>query len=292
MWQGLDFSKLNISFCIGDTQFRLVESKRTLFYQDFPNHMHSFFELHYICAGKGFLLADHRSYPLAAGCLFVVPPKAFHEQLTDTEDLMEEYSFSFDIQPAKNDSNWKLFDQLSSGPLFFTPDATVLSSFFSLLEEEASGKQAGYSYVISGLLEQITVYMLRLMFHREKSVSPPENPSDNRRKYIIDETLIYQYRDITLEQLASYLNLSLRQTSRIIKKEYGMNFLELRRRSRIHAACTMLADSSYNIDTIAEAVGYDNTIFFSSCFKELMGCTPGSYRKTHHHVSGKTGDAR
>lgn len=56
MWQGLDFSKLNITFHIGNTEFRLVEAKRTLFYENFPNHMHSFFEFHYVCGGEGILV--------------------------------------------------------------------------------------------------------------------------------------------------------------------------------------------------------------------------------------------
>ena len=91
--------------------------------------------------------------------------------------------------------------------------------------------------------------------------------------------MIYQYKDITLEKLAEYLNLSTRQTARIIEEEYEMSFLELRSRSRLNAAAAMLRRTNTPVSEIGELVGYGNQMYFAGKFKELFGYSPSVYRR-------------
>lgn len=281
MWHNLDFSKLNITFRIENTEFRLVQAKRTLFHEDFPNHMHSFFELHYICGGEGILLTNQGSYPLSDGTLYLIPPKTFHEQLTEPQNLMEEYSFSFDIKKVKGEYQRDVYTLFSEAPFFLLEENRSIAPFFYVLDEEATEKKTGYRYMIQSTLQQIIVLLVRQLTRQAPSVQKQLDLLSDRRKFIIDETLIYQYKDITLERLSEYLNLSIKQTARTIKKEYGMTFSELRTRSRLNAACPMLTHSDFPIHRIAELVGYDNAIYFTTRFKEQFGCTPATYRKNN-----------
>lgn len=279
MWHGLDFSKLNITFRIGNAEFRLVEAKRTLFYENFPNHMHSFFELHYICGGEGILVLSEENYPLSDGTIFLVPPKTFHEQRTHWQNLMEEYSFSFDVKKIKGGEAEDWYGKLSEQEFWLSEKKQVFAEYFRALEEEAKEKSLGCRDMIQSLLKQLTVQLLRQMYSSRISAARDESVAEERRKFIIDETMIYQYRDITLEKLAEYLNLSTRQTARVLKEEYGMGFLELRSRSRGNAAAALLRRTDTPVSEVAELAGYETPIYFTKQFKQLFGCTPASYRK-------------
>lgn len=280
MWQGLDFSKLNITFQIENVELRLVEAKRTLFYENFPNHMHSFFELHYICGGEGTLILPEMMYPLSEGVLYLIPPKLFHEQRTHWQNLMEEYTFSFDVKKVRADGMLDLYGQFLEQEFWIGEERGLIADSFRMLEEEAKQKETGYSYMIRSILEQMIIRLLRNVLQKQPVVQRAGKTPYERRKFIIDETMIYQYKDITLEKLAEYLNLSSRQTARILKEEYGMNFAELRRQSRLHAAATLLIGTEASVNEVAELVGYDNAIYFGKQFKELYGMTPSAYRKT------------
>ena len=280
MWHNLDFSELNITFQMENTEFRLVEAKRTLFYENFPNHMHSFFELHYICGGEGVLILPESMYPLSKGVLYLIPPKLLHEQRTHWQNLMEEYTFSFDIRKVKADDKFDLYGMLSEQAFWIGEGSCLIAESFQILEEEAKQMDTGYAYMIRSVLEQIIIRLLRNVLRKSSEEHRIVKTPYERRKFIIDETMIYQYKDITLEKLAEYLNLSARQTARVLNEEYGMNFLELRTQSRLHAAASLLIGTTLSINEVAELVGYDNEIYFGRQFKELYGVTPSVYRKT------------
>lgn len=279
MWQGLDFSKLNITFRIGNAQFRLVEAKRTLFYENFPNHMHSFFELHYICGGEGILVLQEGNYPLSEGVLYLIPPKTFHEQRTHWQNLMEEYTFCFDVQKIKGEESEDLYAWFCEQGFFLRENVPVFAEYFRALEEEAQKKDVAYRDMIQSLLKQMTVQLLRQQHGKHPLTGNEAVENYERRKFIIDETMIYQYKDITLEKLAEYLNLSTRQTARIIEEEYEMSFLELRSRSRLNAAAALLRRTKTPVSEVGELVGYGNPAYFAGKFKELFGYSPSVYHR-------------
>ena len=55
------------------------------------SHSKNYYEAHLICGGKGTLIADEEVYPLEKGSLFMTGPDVVHAQITDSQDLLEEY---------------------------------------------------------------------------------------------------------------------------------------------------------------------------------------------------------
>ena len=60
----------------------------------------------------------------------------------------------------------------------------------------------------------------------EKSPLPEQNYS------LIEESFLYGYRDLTLEELSSHLGLSPRQTERLLRSQYGKTFRQKKKRSK------------------------------------------------------------
>ncbi|MDR6718510.1 two-component system response regulator YesN [Paenibacillus sp. 2003] len=112
------------------------------------------------------------------------------------------------------------------------------------------------------------------------------SPLVRRARQLIHEE--YAERELTLESLASRLQVSAVYLSRVLKKELNDSFVTLVTHARIRKAIQLLDSTTLPIHTIAERVGYDTQHYFSTAFKKTMGISPVQYRKnggTAYHPS-------
>lgn len=91
----------------------------------------------------------------------------------------------------------------------------------------------------------------------------------------IDQNFMH---DITLAQLANYLDISYGYLSSIFKQENDTGFIKLLRNRRIKEAKKLLKDTNMKIYEISDAVGFSNERYFSAIFKKETGMTPLKYR--------------
>lgn len=90
----------------------------------------------------------------------------------------------------------------------------------------------------------------------------------------------YADRNLTLEELASRLQVSSVYLSRVLKKELNDSFVMLMTKARIRKAIQLLDTTALPIHEIAERVGYDTQHYFSTAFKKTVGLSPVQYRKS------------
>lgn len=90
----------------------------------------------------------------------------------------------------------------------------------------------------------------------------------------------YADRNLTLEELASRLQVSSVYLSRVLKKELNDSFVALMTKARIRKAIQLLDTTTLPIHEIAERVGYDTQHYFSTAFKKTVGVSPAQYRKS------------
>ncbi|MET3940399.1 two-component system response regulator YesN [Paenibacillus sp. PvP094] len=127
----------------------------------------------------------------------------------------------------------------------------------------------------TGALEEVPIaYRLcRELIYGEARLSPLVR----RARQIIHEG--YADRELTLESLASRLQVSSVYLSRVLKKELNDTFVTLVTHARIRKAVQLLDSTALPIHSIAERVGYDTQHYFSTAFKKVMGISPAQYRK-------------
>lgn len=89
---------------------------------------------------------------------------------------------------------------------------------------------------------------------------------------------------ITLEEVASELNLSGRSLRRKLRQE-GSSFTEIRDETRLTIAKNYLTESSISIDEIAFVLGYVEPSNFRHAFKKWTGHAPGIYRRALSNAS-------
>lgn len=95
------------------------------------------------------------------------------------------------------------------------------------------------------------------------------------QRYLAEEDI----SEISLESLASALNLSPQYVSRIFKETFGKNFIDYLTNCRIDRAKTLLREGKKSIAEVAIAAGYKDPNYFCRIFKKVTGITPKDFRK-------------
>lgn len=90
--------------------------------------------------------------------------------------------------------------------------------------------------------------------------------------------LNFYMSDLTLDQVASTVNLSPNYFSSLFNQETGMTFIEYLTNIRMEKAKDYLRCSSKKISEIGYLVGYLDSHYFSYIFKKTQNCTPSEYR--------------
>ena len=78
------------------------------------------------------------------------------------------------------------------------------------------------------------------------------------------------------------MNLSRRQTERLLQQHYGKTFLQKKKEARMSAACILLQAGDKSIASVAYELGYSSPEHFTHAFKNYYHIAPSSYRAKHH----------
>ncbi len=87
-------------------------------------------------------------------------------------------------------------------------------------------------------------------------------------------------RDITLSAIANRYKISPSYLSLLFTERTGKNFIDYLTERRIKKAKELLKHTDLKIYEISNAVGYNDSFYFSNCFKKIAGVSPSDYRES------------
>ena len=88
----------------------------------------------------------------------------------------------------------------------------------------------------------------------------------------------YQDPDVSFESLAREVNFSVSYISALLKKRLNTSFVKMLTELRMERAKELLTDPELRIIDIAEQLGYNDSYYFSHCFKKHTGMPPKEFR--------------
>ena len=140
-------------------------------------------------------------------------------------------------------------------------------TLFEMLSAESQTRSIGYQNNIKNIISSILVVLIRAYTGNSVSTEITSALSDDRRINIIDYMFLYKYSTVTRDELAKKLNLSQRQLHRILLKQYGKTFSELKREARLNKARELLQNGKTYEEAVA-AVGYSDMRSFLKLIKK------------------------
>lgn len=268
---------------------KLIQVRAHTRFVHFPEHVHNYIELIYMCTGSTHHIIDGKDVILREGELLILNQKARQEIFPAGED---DIAVNFIILPEFFDYSLKMMGE----------EKNLLRDFvIDCLKGE--NKETGYMHFkvadvlpVQNLLENLIwsirnkqpnkrsinqatmgLLFLQLMNYMERM----ETNGANRSQKLIIEVLGYieeNYRDGELTKLADILNYDRYWLSREIKKLTGRNYTELVQEKRLNQAAYLLKNTALSVMDIGLMVGYENLSYFHRIFQQRYGITPRKYR--------------
>ncbi len=239
-------------------------------------HMHDDrIELLFVSSGSCQNIICHRPYQVRAGDLLVYNARIMHEEHIDLDPDTVIYTLDVrSVQRPGMPSNHLIAPDDS--PLLRLEDYQEEIHFWieAIYKQASTEADAGYD-----IANHLTRALLSLIVSEHRPVDTDE------RDLIAQGKLIKQWLDehyaeeVSLQDIADALYLSPFHISRVCKRFTGYAPMHYVNRRRIGEAQTRLINSDQAVTDLALDLGFSNPSVFHRSFKQLVGCSPGTYRK-------------
>jgi AraC-like DNA-binding protein len=279
------YTDLNMKTSINHTTFLVLNIVFERFQRSIPKHSHgnNSYEIHYIPYGYGNVSIQEQLYRVTPNTLYMTGPHVEHEQFPAVEDPMAEYCIYFKLlknHTEKEPTAGDVAAQFEAVHFWFGQDTQELNEVFRQIFYELEHQYTGYMIQVEALLEQCIVKIVRNYEAKRPSKQhfAPSNLTDS--KYlIVEESFLYDYATLTLEELSRRVGLSTRQTERFLQEYYGKTFLQKRAAAKMSMAAVFLHNDKMSISEISDRLNYSSVQHFSSAFKQYYHISASEYRK-------------
>jgi AraC-like DNA-binding protein len=257
---------------------------------ELPDHLHDWYEIVYIHAGKGIFFIDQTFYEMNPGDVFVLPGSTVHRSFPDNDNpitatavffhpvllqqvsLGDSFSYFLCFEHAKKHKNHKLD---------MTPDdQSVLDSLLQTIHQELKGKAAGYRHAAVLGLKSILLLLARkiTLVMPERAAGPAFAPQwMHEILHLIDG---HSEEDVSLSALSAKAAVNPSHFSRVFKRLTGMTLTEYVTIKRIIRAKDLLLGTDSPVRDIAADCGFESLPHFHRMFKKLTGTTPAAYKRS------------
>lgn len=147
---------------------------------------------------------------------------------------------------------------------------------------EIQGSDSGWREVLTSLVNQISIHILRVHSDVERSDSVELSRVgmvDRRLRRAIEFMHDNCHRELQLAEIASAAYLSTFHFAHLFKSITGITPRAYLGSVRIERARRLLAETDISINEVGARVGYESQSHFTNVFKEATGMTPRVFRK-------------
>ena len=223
--------------------------------------------IHYVISGKGRYQKGGRTFALSEGDLFLACPDENIFYQADPGEPWEYCWVGFHGTEAK-----LLLDQtdLSEGnPVLRGVSPDAYKQMMRIYESRGSlPHQAAF---MTGALYQLLAALMR---DRRAPAARRGDDSVQQAWEFIGNNLAMP---ITVEDIAAHVGLSRSRLYRLFMAELHLSPVQALTQVRIRQACVLLRRGDLSVKAVAASVGYENQLYFSRRFREIMGCTPTEF---------------
>lgn len=250
-------------------------------------HLHREFEFLIITKGGGTVFIDDNQYEIKENNALFIGSQQLHIGTSTDNKTCEFFAvvFSPEIFGSHGDdlivSKYVLpvLNKKISFNRFFNSDIPWQKNVMDMLKkihEENIAKDIGYELKIKTLLMEI--WRLCFVNGEKQNNSDTDKTLENIKK--VFEYIHREYASpVTLDDIASYVNMSKGYFCRRFSDIMHMTPFEYLLCVRIENSCRMLTENTLSIGEISQECGFNSFSYFSKTFKKIIGCTPREYIK-------------
>ena len=176
-----------------------------------------------------------------------------------------------------------LFDHLKEAIVLDFRESPKIRGIFEALIDEYQRAGAASAAMMSALMNQCLIEVLRRLSEEENGTLPWLSALDDPRlARVIQSILDHPEQPYTLETLANVAHMSRSTFIRHFEQSFGRTPMNYLRDVRLRRGAHLLQVSGQSVDGIAGKVGFASRSHFSRAFQEQFGCSPMEFRRQHH----------
>ena len=279
----METHEFSYTFGLGPLQIAPVHLRIENLPENIAAHRHSnvSYEIHYTERGQGAVTIDGETRPVKPDTLYITGPGVVHAQHSAHDDPITEFCLYLNCQQARHSPD-SPFARFADTVFWMGEDGGRVYPLLKRLVEEYRLPQPGLREMSEALLRQIIVLLTR-MYHQEAIPAPVTHRAPTLTRAglmpVLEDAFFYRYRTLTLPDLARLVNLSPRQTQRLLRDSFGKTFSQKLTEARMAAASQLLVDTTLSVTEISERMGFSSAEHFSASFRRFMGVSPRQYRQ-------------
>ncbi len=246
------------------------------------SHFHQLYEIFLVRRGSFRVQIGNRECIAYEGHLCIIPKGVMHKTIYGGEESERDViQFSLDyINPSIGAKLYRFFPN----NVFGASDdecSHFLEEIFARIERESELNDEYTDEMYKSYINQLFAYILR----RPQYQSRLRMDGIRVTSQGINETVHYiaaHYNEpLTLEMLARRASVSTSHYSRSFREATGYGFKEYLNMIRIGEARRLLLGTDESICNVAYACGFNDSNYFSTCFKSIHGESPVAFRRRH-----------
>lgn len=231
------------------------------------------YDLWYAMSGKGRMVINGESYPIAKGTCFLVRPGDTPEAVQDLDDRLTVIFIHFSAIDSLQGNPYD--PQLMPQRCTRIGDTFFFEVLLNRLLQTIHGDGAWYEAEFQLLLSQLLLHLFRRQLDDDSA-------STGKHKQLMNRVIGYIREDIgrrmSHEEIAEQVQLSPEYLSILFKKYTGTSMKEYMTKARLERAMHLLMETPMNVTQVSEALGYSNVYLFSKQFKEHYGSPPSVFK--------------
>lgn len=256
--------------------FLLYQVGRTFCDENYfvPKHTHlEWIELTVVTDGLGEVLANGVCSPVKKGDVFVSFPCDTHQVISNKENPLK---FDFLTFFPTDESVLENFENIFQR--FAPPDCRIVNGqkIAPLVQElivEADSDALLSQKLISSILQQISVYLVRCFENASVSIQTHTTPSQlcySIMNYI--DTHLFSIS--SLSELESVSGYNYSYLSALFHEECGQTLSSYFRHARLNGARRLIGEKTLTLTEISSLLGYSSLYSFSKAYKAFFGISP------------------